>query len=600
MAERVSNKQNLNKLPVSANDLKTIRWFVRNYVRRERIRFLLVAVLLGVSAATTAGLAWLIKPAFDGAIIGQNTDLLWLLPLGIVALVTINGIALFGSAVIKTTIEQNLTNRIQTDFVGGLLRADTAYLDQRHTGQLIIQCTAFPGQVVMAITRFVTALAGDIAMVTLLIGVMFLRDWQLASVSLVVVPIIALGIRLINQPVRARAITNMEIMGRVGARLADILNGIRLIKLHTAEEWETNQFAKLLDERRRAMLALARARSAASPIFEIAGGVGIGLVFFYAAVRASTGGPSFGTLASMMGALIMAYRPLKRIAATVATVQESLVVARGLKQGLEYEPLIVDRPGARELDIRAGAIRFDNVWFGYQPDRDVINGISLEITPGQMTALVGPSGGGKTTLLNLVSRLYDIRQGRVLIDNTDIRDVTLTSLRRAIAVVSQDTVLFDDTVRANIAYGRPDVTEDQIIAAAESANASAFIADLPNGFDTVIGERGVRLSGGERQRLAIARAVLKDAPILLLDEATSSVDSESEHLIQAAIWKLMQGRTVVLVAHRLSTVVGADRIYVINNGRIEESGIHNEMVHRGGLYARLYSIQPVEQGEWAN
>ena len=214
--------------------------------------------------------------------------------------------------------------------------------------------------------------------------------------------------------------------------------------------------------------------------------------------------------------------------------------------------------------------------------------------------MVGPSGGGKTTLLNLVVRLYDIRQGRVLIDSTDIRDVTLRSLRRAIAVVSQETVLFDDTVRANIAYGRPDVTEDQIIAAAESANASAFIADLPNGFDTVIGERGVRLSGGQRQRLAIARAVLKDAPILLLDEATSSVDSESEHLIQAAIWKLMQGRTVVLVAHRLSTVVGADRIYVINNGRIEESGIHNEMVNRGGLYARLYSIQPVEQGEWAN
>jgi subfamily B ATP-binding cassette protein MsbA len=580
---------------ISGEDIGTIAWFIRRYVRSERWRLIFVGALLAVSAASTAGLAWLIQPVFDRLIVDPNTTLLWLLPAAIIVLVGLNGLALFGKEVMACIVEQNVTARLQSDLFDAIVRADLAHRTGRHTGHLIALCTAFTGKVVLALNRVVTGLTGDIIMVVCLVGVMFHRDWQIALLTIAVIPVIVVGVRAINKRIRVAAEANMRIEGRLTARLADMLGGSKLIKLQGAEEFEGDRFRRLLRERGVAALALTRVRASSTPVFELAGGLGIGMAVAFAAWRGTSGGPSFGTMASIMGALIFAYRPLKRIAATLATIQESLVVARRIRQQLEIQPSIVDRPGAPSLRLETGTIRFEGVWFAYEPNRVALKELWLDIEGGKVTALVGASGAGKSTIANLIPRLYDVDRGAITIDGTDIRDVKMASLRRSIAVVSQETTLFDDTIRANISFGMPDAAETDIVAAAQAANAWQFIETLPEGLDTPVGEHGVRLSGGQRQRLAIARAMLKDAPVLILDEATSSVDSESEKLIQAAFARLMKGRTVILIAHRLSTVIDADKIYVVANGSVAETGVHEKMIQASGPYARIYSLQTMEQ-----
>lgn len=580
--------------PISGEDIRTIVWFVQRYVRAERWRLVFIGALLALSAASTAGMAWLIQPVFDRLIIDREAALLWLLPLAITLIVGVNGLALYGKEVMASVVEQNVTARLQSDLFDAIVRSDLAHRTNTHTGQLIALCTAFTGQVVLALNRVLTGLSGDIISVLFLVGVMFLRDWQIALLTFVVIPVLIIGIRVINKRIRVAAEANMMVTGRLTAKLTDALGASKLIKLQGAEKFEGDRFRQLLHQRRAAALKLTRVRAASTPIFEFAGGIGIGLAVAFAAWRGATGGPSFGTMASIMGALIFAYRPLKSIARTLATVQESLVVARNIKRQLEIQPSIVDRPGAKPLRLEAGTIRFDDVCFSYEPDRPVLEDIRLEFEGGKVTALVGASGAGKSTIANLIPRLYDVERGVITIDGTDVRDVTLASLRRSVAFVSQETTLFDDTIRANISFGMPGAAESDIVAAAKAANAWQFIETLPGGLDTPVGELGVRLSGGQRQRLAIARAMLKDAPFLVLDEATSSVDNQSERLIQAAFARLMKGRTVILIAHRLSTVIDADRIYVVADGRLAETGVHEKLIQANGPYARLYSLQALE------
>jgi subfamily B ATP-binding cassette protein MsbA len=334
-----------------------------------------------------------------------------------------------------------------------------------------------------------------------------------------------------------------------------------------------------------------RVRSGAHPIMETLGGIAIVVVILYGGWQVVEGVRTTGAFFSFVTALLLAYEPMKRLVGLNANLQEGLAAAQRVFAVLDTAPAIVDRPDAEPLRVTAGAIRFQGVRFAYGMDEPALAGIDLEVPAGRTVALVGPSGAGKSTIMNLIPRFYDVQAGAVTIDGTDVRTVTLASLRAHIGLVSQEVGLFDDTVRANIAYGRPGASDDEIVAAARTAAADEFIRALPQGLDTRIGAHGQRLSGGQRQRLAIARAALKNAPILLLDEATSALDTESERAVQAALARLMRGRTTLVIAHRLSTVMAADRIYVVEGGRIAESGSHGELLALGGRYARLYALQ---------
>jgi len=385
-------------------------------------------------------------------------------------------------------------------------------------------------------------------------------------------------------------------VARLAARAEQVYRGIRQVKADRREADESGRTAAQIATLFRLKDRATRIGGISSPVMEVVGGLALAVVIAYGGWQVLAGTSTPGMLFSFVAALLFAYQPLKNLAKVHTQVQEGLAAAERLYAVLDQAPGITDRPGAPDLTIGGGEIRFYRVRFGYQPDRPALRGLDLVIPAGSSMALVGPSGAGKSTILNLLLRFYDPSSGAVLIDGQDLRGVSLASLRRAIALVSQEVDLFDDTIAANIAYGRPDAGPAAIESAARAASADAFIRALPNGYDTPVGPGGASLSGGERQRIGIARAMLKDAPILLLDEATSAVDGHAERAIQDALRRLVRGRTTLVVAHRLSTVIDADRIAVIEAGRVVETGSHQTLLARGGSYARLYRRQFAAQG----
>jgi subfamily B ATP-binding cassette protein MsbA len=389
---------------------------------------------------------------------------------------------------------------------------------------------------------------------------------------------------------RVSANTQIE-TGQFMTLLNQTFQGARYVKAYGMEAYELSRARRIIESLYRLVEKAQRVRSISSPMMEAFGGIAVALVILYGGHQVLSGARSPGAFFSFIAALLLAYQPLKTLAGLNTNLQEGLAAAQRLFTVLDIEPAIGDRPGAAPLRIRGGEVRFEDVNFAYDEGTQALRGVTLEIPGGKTVALVGASGAGKSTIMNLIPRFYDVGTGAVLVDGQDVRDVTLASLRSAIGLVSQEVSLFDDTVRANIAYGRFGATEDEIVAAAKAAAADDFIRALPQGYDTPVGEHGVKLSGGQRQRLSIARAMLKNAPILLLDEATSALDTESERQVQGALKTLMHGRTTLVIAHRLSTVIGADIIYVIDAGRVAERGSHAELLRRDGTYARLHALQ---------
>lgn len=566
---------------------------------RERLRGYFVPIAgalmcMVAIAAGNAGIIWLMQPALDDVFIAGNRDLLYPISLAILAMSVLIGGAFYGQAVLMAWVGQRIVADFRRDMYVKLMSADLGFFVNTDTGNLISRFTGDASMLSTTLVRAMTGFVKDTLLLIGLIGLMFYQEWLLALIALFVFPCVIWPIVSIGRRIRRASSITQARIADLTIRLDESFPAARLIKAFRMERSEIDRANSAIAQVFKRSYRAARIAAITRPVMETLGGTVIAVVILVGGSLVIEGTTTPGTFGSFIIALVRAYQPLKALASLNNLLQEGLASTQRVFAVLDIEPDIVDTPDAKPLSVAGGEIRFEKVRFSYIPGVPAIAGVDLVAPAGATIALVGPSGAGKSTLLNLIPRFYDVDEGTVSVDGQDIRQVTLASLRDSIALVSQEVTLFNDTIRDNIGYGRRDATMDEIAAAAKDAGAHDFIEALPDGYDTQAGELGERLSGGQRQRISIARAMLKDAPILLLDEATSSLDTESERAVQAALDRLKKGRTTIVIAHRLSTVVGSDLIYVVEHGRIVESGTHAGLIAAGGAYARQYALQFVD------
>ncbi|MCB9991791.1 MAG: ABC transporter ATP-binding protein [Rhodospirillales bacterium] len=546
-------------------------------------------VFMVVASAMTAGFAWLIEPVFDKVLVEQRKSLIVPMAFAVFVCFLVRGLASYVHTLLMNRIGQCIVADIQRDLFSSLLHLDLRFFHGNPSGQLVSRIISDVQAVRGAVSDTLTGMGRNLLTLIFLIILMFYQDWKLALISFFAFPFAAIFVSWIGKRLRKISKKIQAETGTLTALLIQIFQGVRQVKAYDTEAFEQQRSSAAIDKVRDLNIKAIRVATLATPFNETLLGIAVMAVITYGGYQVSAGMLTVGELTSFITAFALAYEPMKRLAKLNNTLQIGLGAGERIFEMMDRQPDIKDKPDAGELAVKKPAITFDNVSFGYGLDEGhALKDVSFKIPAGKVTALVGPSGSGKTTAMNLVARFYDVLEGQIRIDGVDIRDVTLSSLRAHIALVSQDVTIFDDTVKANIAYGRPDVSEEDIHKAAQAAAADEFILQMQDGYETRLGEQGVKLSGGQRQRIAIARAILRDAPILLLDEATSALDTESERAIQKSLESLQKGRTVLVIAHRLSTVQQADQIIVLEDGHIRESGNHAELVAEKGLYARMY------------
>jgi subfamily B ATP-binding cassette protein MsbA len=575
---------------LKSDALPLLRRLWREWMRPHRTMLLLLLAVVVVLAGASSLYPIVIKTAFD-AFDEQNKRLVQLIPFIVIAVTSVKGFAMLAQTVLTNRVVTRIEADMQTALYAKLIDADLAQASRETPAALTQRFTTDFVYIREALTRLSTVALRDIATAIALLGVMFWIDWQVTLLALVVLPVVAPAIVKVGRKLRRTAANTQEQTGAMASMIAESLGALRVAKTYRMEGYLKARAGAAFDQIRRLKMKAANQRGRLDPILEVAGGFAVAGVLVFIGWRIVKNQTTIGDFTGFVTALLLAAQSLRTLGNLNSILQEAAASLTRVFALLDEQPAIVDRPGATPLKVVGGEVAFRALSFSYPDGTLALSGIDLTVPAGSMTALVGRSGSGKSSLMNLVPRLFDPGSGRIEIDGTDIRDVTLASLRSAIGVVAQDAVLFDDTIRANILFGRPEATQAEVEAAAKAAAAHDFILRLPEGYDTRVGERGSRLSGGERQRVAIARALLKDAPILLLDEATSALDSESERLIQDALAKLTTGRTSLVVAHRLSTIRAADLIVVMDAGRIAEQGSHDQLLARDGIYARLHRLQ---------
>ncbi|HVB82620.1 MAG TPA: ABC transporter transmembrane domain-containing protein [Candidatus Binataceae bacterium] len=557
---------------------------------------LAVLAMLVLSSANGA-IPYLIKETINSLSALKATDphtvrRLHLLSLAILAVFIMRALTDFLASFLTDYIGMKTAMDLRGEFNDRLQRLPLSFFNWTPTGNLLTRSLSDVSQASSIITNSLFSLIGDTLTLIALIGGLFWMDWRFALLAFVVFPVAILPIIGVARRVRKMSKNAQRKLSDLSVLMQEAVQGCRVVKTFGMEEYESERFRTMLNKQLRIMRRVLRAGAFSSPFIEVLGACGVVLVLWYGTSAVLAGTRSPGTFAAFIGAMLIIYRPFKRIAGTNNSIQQGLVSAERVFAIIDHPPEIYDTPGAIELKHGPHSIEFRGVSFRYDPASPwVLRNIDMKIGAGQTVALVGMSGGGKSTLSDLIPRFYDPEQGVLLFDGVDAKRYSLTSLRAEIGLVSQHTFLFNDTIRANIGYGSGTKNFDEIVAAAKAANAHDFITRLPSGYDTLVGELGVRLSGGERQRLAIARALLKNAPILILDEPTSNLDSEGERVVQDAIERLMTNRTTLMIAHRLSTVRRADRIFVIVNGEIVEEGTHDELLALDGAYRKLCDLQ---------
>jgi subfamily B ATP-binding cassette protein MsbA len=545
--------------------------------------------MLGVAGCTGAT-AYLIKPVLDDVFIQKDMTMLRILPVIVLTIFVVKGVCSWCNTYFMAYVGQRVVAQFREHLYNHLQTLPVSFFDRIPTGVLMSRIINDVGVMQGAVTESVAGLLKETTSIVVLVGVIFYRDWQLAIVAMFVLPFAFLPVVKLGRKVRQISKRNQEAMAQISVTLHETITGNRIVKAFGMEEHEKQRFARNNARYLNYILKSVRVRALSSPIMECLGGLGIVAVIWYGGYSVISGVSTPGNFFSFLAAMIMLYEPVKKLSNMYNTIQLGMAAAERVYKLLDMEPEIADTPHAAELPSDIRSIEFRGVSFAYG-DEPVLRNIDLAVSAGEIIALVGMSGAGKTTLVNLIPRFYDVTEGQILINGTDIRDVTLKSLRARIGLVTQQSILFNDTVYNNIAYGDIGKSEGEVIAAAKAANAYDFIMKMPEGFATKIGEQGARLSGGQRQRICIARALLKDAPILILDEATSSLDSDSELEVQRALENLMVGRTTFIIAHRLSTIKSADRIVALAEGRIVEEGRHDDLLRADGEYRRLHELQ---------
>jgi ATP-binding cassette, subfamily B, bacterial MsbA len=560
--------------------------YLRPYVWPQGV--FAVAFMLAFSMVE-GSLPFLAKFFIDRVFASQHPESLPFAVVGVVSAAFLRGGFDFGASYLSDWIGGRVVADLRNEITAHMQRLELDFYNRRRAGQIVTRVTADVTLVRSLVTDAVTSIFEDVARLLFLVAAAVWLDWVLALVAVCLFPVAALPIRYVSQQLRQNGRRTQEAVGRLNAMLHENVQGNRVVKAFGQEGHEQTRFAEHNERLFRLSMRASLFRSI--PVTEMLAGIAVASIIWFGGRSVLAGTRTQGDFVGFIAAVFLLYEPFKRLVRTNYTIQQGLAGAERVFELLDTAPQIADAPDAVPLRGVHEAIVFDDVGFEYEPGEPVLRHVDLRIPVGQVIALVGMSGGGKSTLADLIPRFYDVTEGRITIDGRDIRDLALQSLREHVAVVTQFTFLFNDTIRANIAYGDPTQSMEDIVAAARAANAHDFIAEMPRGYETGIGDLGVRLSGGQRQRIAIARALLKNAPILILDEATSALDAESEGLVQEALERLMANRTTLVVAHRLSTVRRADRIVVLVRGEIVESGTHEDLLARGAEYRKLYEMQ---------
>jgi ATP-binding cassette, subfamily B, bacterial MsbA len=562
------------------------------YLKPYRIRLGAAFACSGLVAAFSGAYAWLVKPVLDEIFINKNESLLLVLPLALFTVAVLKSVFNYGQNYLMNYVGNQVITDIRQQLFGKLIRLPVSYHDANTSGRLV-------ARVVSDVTLMANAVAGvlkDIFQQGLtflaMMGVIFYQNWRLGGLSMIVIPLAVFTMVRMGKRLRALAASGQERMGDMASTLQESLSGIRMVKAYGREESEVARFQRSNRSFLSTTMKAIQVSSLGSSHMEVIGVVGVAAIIWYGGFLVINGSMTPGEFFSFLTAMFMAYTPIRKLSGSNNQIQQALAAAERVFNVLDLKTEQDVEQGRLELPRIAQSVTFDDVTFHYESQSvPALNDINLTIHAGEMVALVGSSGSGKTTLVNLIPRFYEPTAGRILIDGIDIQSYTIRSLRSQIGMVSQDVVLFDDSIRNNIAFGREDATDEDIVRAARLAHAHDFVERLPQGYQTIVGEKGVKLSGGERQRLAIARAILRDPPLLILDEATSALDTESERVVQLALANLMKNRTTVVIAHRLSTIQQADRIMVLSRGSIVEVGTHDELLRRGGRYQRLHAMQ---------
>ena len=571
---------------------KTLLRLFNSYVKKHFYKLIIALFLSLVVAGSTGAIAWLLDPAVKKIFIDQDTTMMLLIPIAIALSFTIKGASLYTARIILIKISNNVVKTMQTQLASCILKSDINTIESKHSGKYLAHFFYDVGLVSQLVGSGVLNIMKDSLTLIVLVGLMFYQNWNLALFALIMMPLAAIVAKSLGKRIKKAVTESTKIEGGLTSYLSEVIKGTRMIKIYQQENFEFDRSTKKIDERTNIQIKIGSILIRATPIMEILTGIMIGGFVYYSGFMIANGQMQINNFFSFLTAMMLAYQPIRSLATINMLFNQGAVGADRVFNVLDAEPSIREISSASNLNIKKGTIKFEEVNFSYaNTKKEAIKNINISIEGSTTVALVGHSGAGKSTIVNLLPRFYDPQKGAVYIDEQNISSVTLSSLRKNISMVSQDIVLFDDTVRANVAYANMSASEKQIKEACDLAAAGEFIENLPQKFETIIGENGVRLSGGEKQRISIARAFLKNSPIILLDEATSSLDAESEEKVQNAIMNLTKNRTTLVIAHRLSTIIRADKIILVNRGEIADFGTHNELLKSSMIYKNLYSKQ---------
>lgn len=564
--------------------------YLRPYIPKTIMA--VICMLLATSASLYV--PWIVRDVIDGVLVNKDILLLNAITAGIVVVFALRGFFVYGQTYLMSYVSQKVVIDLREALFRHFQRLSVSYFDHSRTGKVLSYMTNDVSALQGALAQNVIELSTESLTLVGSLGAMFYLHWQLALLTLITIPLVAQAMKLFGKKLRKASGMMQQRAAEITSVLQEMIVSIRLIRLFVREDYEIGRFIRENENNFSAQMKAAQLSATLTPVIEFLAAIGVTVIIWYGGREVINGNLTSGSLIAFLVYTVNITNPVKRLGNVYGSIQRAVAAAERVFEVLDTLPEIQDDFDAKELPVVKGQVEFENVMFEYRSAEPALCNLSIKVPPGQVLAIVGPSGAGKSTIANLLPRFYDPQQGRIKIDGRDIRHVTVRSLREQIAMVPQDTILFSASIYENILYGRLDASAAEVTAAAYSANAHDFILQMPLGYDTQIGERGCQLSGGQRQRIAIARAILKDPRILILDEATSALDAESERVVQDALDKLMVGRTTFMVAHRLSTIQRADKILVMDKGRLVECGNHTELLAAGGLYCKLYSLQTEE------